>query len=71
MLRIPHSLESLLTDAGKVVSLKHWPRFTPRVMVQLEGLAKLKKCNDLIWAGTHGLDVQQVHVAQLLFSSAK
>jgi hypothetical protein len=30
MLRIPHCLDNLLTGAGKVVSLTHRPRFTPR-----------------------------------------
>jgi hypothetical protein len=32
-----------LTDGGKVVSLMRWPLFTPRAVVRLEGLGKLKK----------------------------
>jgi hypothetical protein len=30
MLRIPHCLDSRLTDGGKVVSLTHRPCFTPQ-----------------------------------------
>jgi hypothetical protein len=30
MLRIPHSVDSRLTDGGKVVSLTHRQRFTPQ-----------------------------------------
>jgi hypothetical protein len=32
MLRIPHSLDSQLTDGGKVVSLTHRPLSTPQKM---------------------------------------
>jgi hypothetical protein len=28
--RLPHFLDSLLTDGGEVVSLTRWPPFTPR-----------------------------------------
>jgi hypothetical protein len=28
--RLPHLLDNRLTDGGKVVSLTHWPRFTPQ-----------------------------------------
>jgi hypothetical protein len=30
MLRIPHCVDSRLTDGGKVVGSTHLPRFTPR-----------------------------------------
>jgi hypothetical protein len=30
MLRIPHSIDSRLTDGGKVVSPTHWPHSTPQ-----------------------------------------
>jgi hypothetical protein len=30
MLRIPHCLDSRLTDGGEVVSPTHWPRSTPQ-----------------------------------------
>jgi hypothetical protein len=30
MLRIPHSLDSLLTDGDEVVSLTYWPRSNPQ-----------------------------------------
>jgi hypothetical protein len=59
MLRIPHCLDSRLTDGGEVVSHTHRPHITleedrllfisfrgwgnPRAIVQLEGLGKLKK----------------------------
>jgi hypothetical protein len=35
MLRIPHCLGSRLTDGGKVVSLTHRPRSTPRNIILL------------------------------------
>jgi hypothetical protein len=35
MLRIPHCVDSRLTDGGKVVSLVHWPRFTHRNIISL------------------------------------
>jgi hypothetical protein len=55
MLRFPHFLDNQLMDGGKVVSLTHWPPFTPRIflvvisvrgsvnpraIVRLEGLGK-------------------------------
>jgi hypothetical protein len=58
MLRIPHYLDSLLTDGGKVVSPTHRPPFNyladfgshfcwrlsePQALVRQEGLGKLKK----------------------------
>jgi hypothetical protein len=30
MLRIPYCLDNRLTDGGKIVSLKHWPRSAPQ-----------------------------------------
>jgi hypothetical protein len=35
MLSIPHFLHSLLTDCGKAVSPRHWPRFAPRSIIFL------------------------------------
>jgi hypothetical protein len=32
MSRLPHFLDNRLTDGGEVVSLTHWPPFTPRKM---------------------------------------
>jgi hypothetical protein len=43
MLRIPHCLDSRLTDGGKFVSLTHVLRSTPQDLVRLEGLGKLKQ----------------------------
>jgi hypothetical protein len=71
MLRITHFLDNWLTDSGKVVILMCWPLFTPqkdflvlsyfrgwvrpKTIVQLEGLGKLKKFNDLIGTQTRDL----------------
>jgi hypothetical protein len=70
MLRLPHFVDSRPIDGGKVVSLTRRPPFTPgiflvfifvrglvdsRSIVRLEGLGKLKKCNDI---GIGTLDLQ-------------
>jgi hypothetical protein len=64
MSKIPHFLDNRLTDGGEVVSIMLRPHFkpqkdflvlisvrgleTPRVIVRLEGLGKLKTFNDLV-----------------------
>jgi hypothetical protein len=72
VLRIPHCADSQLTDGREDVSLTRQPCFTPqkyvlvlisveaestpRAIVRLEGLGKLKiKCNDVIGNRTRDL----------------
>jgi hypothetical protein len=84
MSKIPHFLDSRITDGGEVVSLTRRPRFIPnknflelisvRGWVRLEGLGKLNTFNDLIGNRTRHLPacstVSQVTTLPRAFSLA-
>jgi hypothetical protein len=67
VIRIPHCLNNLLTDGGKLVSLAHRHHFSAsgthfcqriseaQCLLRPEGLAKLKKLIHLIWSRTRVL----------------
>jgi hypothetical protein len=51
MLRIPHCLDSRLTDSDNVVRLMHWPRFTPQKKIYASGTHfgwRLSKPQDVV-----------------------
>jgi hypothetical protein len=52
-LRLPHFLDKRLTD-GEVVSLTHWPPFTPRKTAQKKNFERAK---DTVW----GLSLTLIH----------
>jgi hypothetical protein len=51
MLRIPHCLDSLLTDGGEIASLTRGPPFTPQDHSLVGMVSLIEKCIDLMGDG--------------------
>jgi hypothetical protein len=84
---IPHFLDNRLSDGGEVVSLTRRPPFplfpknipgthlcskaSPRAIVRLEGVLKLKKASDLIGTRTRDLPTCSIVPEPITLSSAR